>query len=187
MRNKDKGYVKLFRCITENIIWDNDEPFDKRSAWIDLIMLANHKDGEFMIGLTKYTVKRGQTWTSIGKLCDRWHWSREKVLRFLNMLQGEGMIWREATNRGQLIFLVNYGDFQDFEGKTRQPTRHQTSQPTSQPIERQHDTKRATKQDTEYDTKHDTNNNDKNDIKNDIKNESKMIKNPFGDSWMIEE
>lgn len=37
----DKGWVKIHRAIEDSGIWQHKEPFDKRSAWIDLIMMAN--------------------------------------------------------------------------------------------------------------------------------------------------
>lgn len=166
----NRGYVKIYRCIEDNVIWQSDEPYSKRAAWIDLILQANHKDSSFILGMQSITVKRGQKWTSIGKLCERWHWGREKVSRYLNLLENNGMIWQERTNRGLLITLVNYTKFQDFSGDTRQ----QTKQQTRQPIEHQTNIKPNIKPDS----KPNTNNNVNNDIKNDIKNESKNEKKP---------
>lgn len=174
----NRGYIKLFRKIEDSALFnDENEPFCKRAAWIDLIMTANHKDGAFMIGMTKYNIRRGQKWTSIGKLCERWHWGRDKVSRYLNLLESEGMIYQERTNRGLLITVVNYASFQDFNGTTKQ----QTEQQTRQPIEHQANIK----VDNRPNSQSHTNNNVKNDIKNDIKNEQKNVKNPSG--FFVEE
>ena len=105
----NRGYIKLFRKLEDcPLFMEDDEPFDKRAAWIDLLLTVNHKDGSFLLGMTKYNVKRGQKWTSIGKLSERWHWGRDKVSRYLNLLESEGMIDQERTNRGLLITIVNF-------------------------------------------------------------------------------
>jgi len=161
------GYVKIFRSIEENVLWQDAEPFGKRAAWIDLILMANHKDSSFLMGVSKINIKRGQKWTSLGHLADRWHWSRERVSRYLNLLENEGMIWQERTNRGLLITIVNYSVYQDFSPTTKQPT----SQPTSQQTRISQDIK----QDIKQVSQRVTNNNVKNDIKNDIKNEYKNV------------
>lgn len=165
----NRGYIKLFRKIEDNVIFDG-EPKCRFGAWVDLLLLVNHKDNSFMLGLQKINIRRGQTWTSIAKLCNRWNWGRERVSRYLNLLESEGMIYQERTNRGLLITVVKYGVFQDFKADTRQPTRQPTEQPT------RHQTN--IKPDTKPDSQPYTNNNVKNDIKNDIKNDSKNEKKP---------
>lgn len=167
----NRGYIKLFRKIEDCPLFiDDTEPFCKISAWVDLIMMMNHKDGFFMIGMTKYNVKRGQKWTSITKLAERWHWSRKKVRAYLNLLESEGMVYLDVSNRGLLITVVNYGIYQDFSGKVEQ----QTSQPITQPTSQQRNSRRTNRLPNQLPT----NNNVKNDIKNDIKNDSKNIKKP---------
>ena len=162
----NRGSVKIYRCIEDDPIWQDDEPYSKRAAWIDLILQVNHKDSSFILGMQKIIVKRGQKWTSIGKLCERWHWGREKVSRYLNLLESEGMIWQERTNRGLLITLVNYAKFQDFNGRA--------TEPLTVPLDVQREglmpnegrtTDRATDLQTIMN-------------KNDIKNESKNVKKP---------
>jgi DNA-binding transcriptional MocR family regulator len=136
--------------------------------------MVNHKDNSFMLGLQKMNIRRGQTWTSIDKLCKRWSWGRDRVSRYLNLLENEGMIYQERTNRGLLITVVNYGFFQDFKVDTRQPTR----QPIEQPIRHQANIKTDSKPDSQSHI----NNNDKNDNKNDVNNENKNEKKPAAHS-----
>ena len=170
----NRGYIKLFRKLFDNDIWNNGESFDKRSAWIDLLLLANHKDNFVFHGMNKVIVKRGQHKTSVPHLQARWGWGKDKVNSFLDLLQKEGMIYYEKSRgglyRGLLITIVNYGVFQDFTGETRIQNRIQTrNQTSSQP-----DIKPA----IEAAIKPAVNKKDKNDIKNDIKNENKNKKKP---------
>lgn len=106
------GWIQIHRKIRECVIWDSDEPFDRRSAWIDLIMLVNHEDKETVFDGEVVVVKKGQRITSVRILADRWHWGNEKTLKFLKLLEEQNMITREATNRRTLITVVNYELYQ---------------------------------------------------------------------------
>lgn len=106
------GWIKIHRKLQENPIWDADEPFDKRSAWIDLLIMANHKDSQMRIGNEIFLIKMGSTHTSELKLMDRWKWSRKKVRSFLLMLKNAEMVTTEGTAKGTTITIVNYEKYQ---------------------------------------------------------------------------
>lgn len=108
------GWIKLYRKIQEcEFLWDsNDEPFDRRSAWIDLLLLANHDDKRTHFNGKGITIKAGQRLTSMRMLGERWHWGRERVRRYLDSLQEEGMIVRESDTHKTLITIVNYEVYQ---------------------------------------------------------------------------
>ena len=108
------GWVKLHRSITENWVW-NDKPFSKGQAWIDLIIMANHKDNKFPLGDKVVTVERGSLITSEVKLMERWGWSKSKVRLFLNQLQNDGMIVKKTDHKKTTINIVNYGIYQEIE------------------------------------------------------------------------
>lgn len=107
-----RGYVRIYRCIEDNILFRDPEPANKKSAWIDLILMANHKKVEMLVGTQKIVIKRGQKFTSIRKLALRWGWSVNRTLRYLKLLEREGMVYRESVGNGTLLTLVNYGKFQ---------------------------------------------------------------------------
>lgn len=111
----DNGYwIKVYRKIRETAIWNNNEPFDYRSAWMDLIMEANVKPNTFIYKGQTITVKRGEYYTSVRKLSVRWHWSKDKVNRFLNLLIKLDMIRKHKDIRcATLLTIVNYGDYQN--------------------------------------------------------------------------
>ena len=52
-----KGWVKIWRKIWASDIWDDEEPFCKRAAWIDLILMANHEPHEIMIDGKPVTIE----------------------------------------------------------------------------------------------------------------------------------
>lgn len=107
------GFIKLHRQITDHWLWNNGEPFDKRSAWIDLILMANWKTATRSFGGQIVQQKRGEVLISIGKLAKRWMWSENKVRRFLDDLVAEGMVRTDGRARGTSITIENYALFQD--------------------------------------------------------------------------
>lgn len=147
-----RGWIRLHRQIQDHEMWDSeDEPFDRRSAWIDLLLLANHEDKTTLFGNQKITIKAGQKITSLVKLAERWNWSRNKVRRYLNALESVGMILRKSDNKKTLITIVNYGIYQSKEGKCE--TADETANETPNETASGHQVKQLA----------DTNKNDKND------------------------
>lgn len=109
----DKGWIKVYRQIQESAIWITEKPFDERSAWIDLIMMANIESKTVLYKGQTIVINRGDVYTSIRKLSNRWHWSTGKVSRYLNILTKLGMVKRKkSTKSATLLTLVKYEDFQ---------------------------------------------------------------------------
>lgn len=106
------GWISIHRKIQDNPIWSSNKPFDDRSAWIDLLLMANHKDKDVQIGSQIVTVKKGQRFTSIRKLALKWNWSRDRVSRYLEMLAQAGMIHKDSIHNGTLLTIVKYDFFQ---------------------------------------------------------------------------
>ncbi len=157
-----QGYIKLHRQIMECSIWDIEEAYDKRSAWVELLLLANHKDKKTLFNNEMITIRRGQHLTSIRKLAERWGWSRGKVDRFLHLLENEQMVNTKRATSNILINIVNYDFYQHSEDEGRATDGHKT------------DHRRATDE-----PQTDTNKNDKNDKKERIYNAH------FEDCWNI--
>lgn len=112
-----QGWIKLYRQILECDLWigldgEEDEPFDRRSAWIDLLLRANHRDKTFLFDGKNIVVGRGQLITSVRKLASRWHWGKDKTLRYLRSLENLNMIERVSDSRKTLITIVKYDVYQ---------------------------------------------------------------------------
>lgn len=120
----NNGWIKLHRKIQDCFIW-TEKPFDKARAWIDLLLLATHKDKKIIIDGTVVFISRGSFITSILKLAERWGWSRNKTISFIKMLEKEEMITAESTTKGTTITIVNYEEYQslnELEGTTESTT-----------------------------------------------------------------
>lgn len=103
--------MKLWRKIAKNPIW-LQESFTKGQAWVDLFLLANHKDGFITIRGNIITIKRGQVGWSEEKLGERWKWSRGKINRYLRWLETIQQIIRQKSHIISLITVKNYETYQ---------------------------------------------------------------------------
>ena len=109
-----QGWISIHRSLFNHWIWTDKEEFDKRSAWIDLLLMVNHEDKKVLINGKLETIKRGQRITSVNKLAERWKWSRKKVTNFLNLLEKDGMIIaKKEQGKYTTITIVNYSFYQD--------------------------------------------------------------------------
>ena len=111
------GWIKIFRSILDNDLWRRSDPFDCRSAWIDLLLMANFKDNDVNTTKGTITVKRGEIYTSISCLAKRWRWSPNKVRRYIGILNELGMAQSDGTPNGTTIKLSKY-DFYQGEAQT---------------------------------------------------------------------
>lgn len=105
------GWIKLHRKIFENPFYFS-EKFTRCQAWIDLLLLANFKDGFFYKRGIKVEVSRGQIGYDLDSLANRWTWSRGKVERFIIDLENEKQVVRQKTNITTLITVINYDIYQ---------------------------------------------------------------------------
>lgn len=121
------GWIKLNRSIQENWLWE-EKPFDKKSAWIDLLLMANHKNNKFPLGNEIIEVDQGSFITSEIKLMNRWGWSKTKLRNFLKLLESEKMITKVVDKKKTTITIVNYRVYQgceDQEKTTEKPQKNQ--------------------------------------------------------------
>ena len=106
------GWIRLYRKLQECWVWEDKEPFDKRSAWIDLLLTANHADAKLLFNGELITVQRGQIFTSVRKLSVKWKWSVNRVYRFLKLLESDKMLQKESNKDRTLLTIVNYSVYQ---------------------------------------------------------------------------
>lgn len=112
------GWIKLNRSIQENWLWE-EKPFDKKSAWIDLLLMANHKNNKFPLGNEIIEVEQGSFITSEIKLMNRWGWSKTKLRNFLKLLESEKMITKVVDRKKTTISIVNYKVYQGSEDQEK--------------------------------------------------------------------
>jgi len=116
----DKGWIKLNRQIMDHWMYQ-DKPFNRSMAWIDLLLLADHKTHKSLWRGNLVEFKRGDVNLSLRELGERWGWSKEKVRNFISTLEADGMVTTNITKVRTVLTLVKYDDFQI------RPTSEQTS------------------------------------------------------------
>ncbi|MBC8580943.1 hypothetical protein [Zhenhengia yiwuensis] len=107
----DTGWISVYRTLQEHWLWQ-EKPFDKARAWIDLLLLVNHKENKIMFDGTLTTVSRGSKITSLRQLSDRWGWSTKKTKKFLSDLESDGMITYLSDKKKTVITIVKYDIYQ---------------------------------------------------------------------------
>lgn len=129
-----RGRLHLSRQMFDggDPIWEGREPFDRRSAWIDLLQMANYRPKVRVIAGAPVRLERGQLLASERYLAQRWHWTRAKVRRFLGVLAGLQRIVQnpahEAAHAGTIITLCNYERYNP-EPTNDRPTERPAEQP----------------------------------------------------------
>ena len=119
-----QGWIKIHRQLQDNPLW-TCESFTRGQAWIDLLLLASHKDTFFYKRGVKISLKRGQVGVSGKGLAERWGWSRTKVNKFLLELEKEHQIGQQKNNVTQIVTIVNYAKYQANSTPNDTPERHQ--------------------------------------------------------------
>lgn len=105
------GWIRLYRRIQDNELWLM-EKFTRAQAWIDLLLMANHKDSMFFLRGNEVHVKRGQIARSEETLAKRWRWSRDKVRRFLEWLKTRQQIRQQQSTIINILEIINYEKYQ---------------------------------------------------------------------------
>lgn len=117
---ESKGWIKLHRQLQDCPIWYG-ERFSKGQAWVDLLLLANHRDKRILFNGEIITIKRGQYLTSMVKLAEKWSWDRKTVSKFLNLLENDKMITKQTDNTKTLVTIENYSIYQSIDFEDGQP------------------------------------------------------------------
>ena len=114
------GWIKLHRKITDSILFSEDRVFSRFEAWVDMLLLANHSESEFLKKGQIIKIERGQLGRSEVELSSRWGWSRGKVRTFLKLLENEQQIEQQKNNVTTVITITNYDKYQGDEHQTEQ-------------------------------------------------------------------
>ena len=115
----EEGWIKLYRSIRSNWLWENgNERYAK--WWMDILLMVNHKPRK-MMDKTNHLVmiETGMTLTSERKLSAKWEVNRRTVHNFLNLLEEEKMIsLKRMQNKYTTLKVNNYGNYQSFSSES---------------------------------------------------------------------
>jgi hypothetical protein len=113
------SYIKLHRQIQESEIWKSPEPFSRRDAWIDLLLIASHNSYKTIIDNKPVHLQRGDFCASIRFLMRRWKWGTSKTLAYLAFLTEQKMLSKIRTGNGTaestIYHIEKYDTYQSWE------------------------------------------------------------------------
>ena len=123
-----RGWVKLHRKIQDHWIYQEKRQFSRYESWLDLIMMANHKDNKALIDGELITIEKGSFITSKRELGRRWDWSNSKVDKFLDLLKQDGMIAYKSDTKKTVISIGKYEAYHELEKEKRNRNESETNQ-----------------------------------------------------------
>lgn len=129
-KDSSKNWFRVYRDLLSEDLWTS-EPFTTGQAWIDLIGMANYSDTERIHKGRLQSIKRGEIYTSIRYLAERWHWSKEKTARTLKTFEKAKMLTINSNTNRTVLSLENYDKYHG--GRDTKPTTNKdTTSPTTQ-------------------------------------------------------
>jgi hypothetical protein len=109
------GFIKLWRKLQNNPLWEERREYSKAEAWIDILMTVRYDDAPTttIIGMKVYTINAGESIKSLSTWAKRWGWSVSKVRRFLDLLQSMNMIRIKIDTKTTRLTVCNYCEYRD--------------------------------------------------------------------------
>lgn len=114
----EHGYILLNRKLVagDDEWWEGNEPFDKRSAWIDLLFFAQWKAGHRVIDGVRVALARGELVASLRFLAARWRWTVKSVRGWLEQAERLGRIRaqrraHDGAHAPTIYLVVNYSRY----------------------------------------------------------------------------
>ncbi len=111
----NNGWIKLYRKICENIIWQNEKAL---KIWIWCLLKANHKGKEVLIGRQKVKIKPGQFIFGSNKATQELNISKSTIHYWISFLISERYIERKIFPKYSIITILNWNEYQGVERKT---------------------------------------------------------------------
>lgn len=135
------GWIKLHRSICDN--WISQDP-NAMAVWVRILVDANFEDKTKLFNGCKVTIKRGQLIFGLNAFSIKTGVSVAKLRRIIDMLESDGMISRQKTNKYSVITVVSYDQYQVDDKQTTSKTQADDNQ-IATPKEVKKDKKERTK------------------------------------------
>lgn len=124
------SFYKMERGWMDSPMFAGEE-YSPHTAWAWLIESAAWEDGYKNILGKRVFLKRGQLSHSIRFMAEKFQWSNNKVIRFLERLQEWSMIDTDSNTGQNIITICNYSKYQDNKRKTNTASNTEADTPTN--------------------------------------------------------
>lgn len=109
--DKTKGLVFLPRGIQNSFFWQPKKKYSESQAYLHLYMHAAWEDNDSVVlNGTSHRIDRAENIVSARELGKLWHWSKDKVRKFLITLAEEHYIEIEKKAKFTAYKITNYGE-----------------------------------------------------------------------------
>jgi DNA-binding transcriptional MocR family regulator len=127
--NMSTGWIKLYRCLLDDAVCQKSAYFH---LWVTLLLMANHKEHEFIFNNEIHKVTPGQLITGRKKLSRKTRIHESTIQRALKCFETEQMIEQQNLGKYRLITIKNWDIFQSAptgEQAIQQPVNSQRTAP----------------------------------------------------------
>lgn len=106
-----QGWIKLYRQACDSELYFS-ERFTRMQAWIDLLLLATHKQQTVFLRGVEVHLLPGELCYSQLSLAKRWKWNFKTVKNFLSSLEKREMLETRTNNVTTVISIRNWSKYQ---------------------------------------------------------------------------
>ncbi len=121
MNKQSHGWIKLYRCLLDDAVCQKSAYFH---LWVTLLLMAAHKDREFIFNNQIQKLQPGQLVTGRKKLSKLTGIPESSVDRILKCLESGRKIEQKVLKKYRIISIVKWDSFQ------AQTNHEPTSEPT---------------------------------------------------------
>jgi hypothetical protein len=114
----NNGYIKVFRSIMDKGWYKDSECV---ALWLHLLLKANHKGAEFMLGYSIIKLLPGQLVTGRKALSYETGISESKIERILKLFEIEQQIEQQTNSRNRIITILSWDAYQKSEQQMDSP------------------------------------------------------------------
>ena len=115
--NTSHGWIKLYRCLLDDAVCQKSAYFH---LWVTLLLMAAHKDREFIFNNKVQKLQPGQLITGRKKLSKLTRIRESTVEDILRLLENAGKIRQQTNSKFRLISIVKWEDYQGDENPRQQ-------------------------------------------------------------------
>ena len=127
--NTHHGWVKLYRCLLDDAVCQKSAYFH---LWVTLLLMAAHKDREFIFNNQIHKLMPGQLITGRKKLSKLTGIHESTIQRALKCFENAQMIEQQTNTKFSVISIKNWENFQSTQTGDQPMNNEQTS--TEQPV-----------------------------------------------------
>lgn len=107
----DNSWIKLYRKILKDALW-KDCTSNQKVVMITLLLMADHKENEWIFKGERYKTSPGEFVTSLKSIVENSGVSIKVVRNSLEKLESLGFLISKSSNKNRIIKIKNWEKYQ---------------------------------------------------------------------------